>query len=271
MIAIIDCGMGNLRSVEKALHKLGYPASITSHAPTVAKAAGVVLPGVGAFAKAMVALQRANLDVAIKKVIEDGKPFMGICLGLQLLFEASEEFGEIEGLGVLRGRVMRLSGPAFAAHAATRLEGGGNLGELAAPAASRPGKRPAAPAWDPVPEDFGKPKPAERSGPPGQGLKVPHVGWNSIRIANLHPVLAGIPEGSMFYFVHSYAPAPEETDLIRTTTTYGVEFVSAVGRRSLFACQFHPEKSGRVGLRVLENFARLAYPKGPTEPPAFSA
>jgi len=255
MIAIIDCGMGNLRSVEKALHKLGYPAGVTSHAPTVLKAPAVILPGVGAFAKAMVALRRAGLEAAVKKTIEEGKPFMGICLGLQLLFEASEEFGEVEGLGILKGRVTRLSGPAFAAPAHSGLEAGGALGGAAR-------TRAAAPAWDPVPADFGKPKPAPEESASG-GLKVPHVGWNSVRIVALHPVLAGIPEGSMFYFVHSYAPRPEEDDVVRTTTEYGLEFVSSVGRRNLFACQFHPEKSGRAGLRMLENFARMAYPKGP--------
>lgn len=263
MIAVIDCGMGNLRSVEKALHKLGYPAAITAHAPTVLKAPAVILPGVGAFAKAMAALQRAGLEAAIRKTIEGGKPFLGICLGLQLLFETSEEFGEVEGLGILKGRVTRLQGPAFAPSAATRLEGGGTLSPSESRAAPRTKAAARAPAWDPVPSDFGRPKPAAAEGPAGHGLKVPHIGWNSIRIIALHPVLAGIPEGSMFYFVHSYAPAPEQTDLVRTTTEYGIEFTSSVARRNLFACQFHPEKSGRVGLRLLENFARLAYPKGP--------
>ncbi|UCH33287.1 MAG: imidazole glycerol phosphate synthase subunit HisH [Armatimonadota bacterium] len=260
MIAIIDLGMGNLRSVEKALHRLGYPAQVTSHAPLVLKAPAVILPGVGAFARAIAALDRTGLEAVIRKTIEDGKPFMGICLGLQLLFEVSEEFGEVPGLGILRGRVRRLSGPAFAKPV---------LGPTERPVARKVKRSGPAPAWDPIPEDFGKPKPDPSLEAPGPGLKVPHVGWNSIRIENLHPVLAGIPEGSMFYFVHSYAPVPEEPDVVRATTTYGIEFVSAVGRRNVFACQFHPEKSGRVGLRMLENFARQAYPKGPTEPPGF--
>jgi glutamine amidotransferase len=264
MIAIIDLGMGNLRSVEKALHKLGYPAGVTSHAPTVAKAPAVILPGVGAFARAMASIERLGLKSVIEKTIQDGRPFLGICLGLQLLFEVSEEFGEVEGLGLLRGRVTKLSGPMFAAPALTRLEGGGTLGrDDIRPAFARTKDRAPLPAWDPVPPDFGRAEPAKPEAPPGQRLKVPHIGWNSIRIASLHPVLAGIPEASMFYFVHSYAPEPAETEVIRTTTEYGIEFVSSVGRRNLFACQFHPEKSGRVGLRLLENFARLAYPNGP--------
>jgi len=262
MIAIVDLGIGNLRSVEKALHKLGYPAGITGHAPIVVKSPAVILPGVGAFGKAMIALRRGGLEEAVKKVIEDGRPFLGICLGLQLLFETSEEFGEIEGMGLLKGRVTKLSGPDFAQPDL------GRAGRPAPASATSGVKRSGpAPAWDPIPEDFGRPKAPKREGPPGQGLKVPHVGWNSIRIAALHPVLAGIPEGSMFYFVHSYAAEPAEPEVVRARTKYGIEFVSAVGRRNLFACQFHPEKSGRAGLRLLENFARLAYPKGPTEPP----
>jgi len=262
MIAVIDLGIGNLRSVEKALHKLGYPAEITSHAPTVAKAPAVILPGVGAFGRAMAALDRAGLAIAITKAIEDGKPFMGICLGLQLLFEVSEEFGEIEGLGVLKGRVTRFSGPKFASPAPDVT--GLPTMRVARPVPGKAGRiKTTTPAWDPIPPDFGKPKMTEAEAPAGEKLKVPHIGWNAIHIANLHPVLAGIPEGSMFYFVHSYAAAPAEDDVVRATTDYGGEFVSAVGRRNLFACQFHPEKSGKVGLRMLDNFARLAYPKGP--------
>jgi glutamine amidotransferase len=247
MIVVIDLGIGNLRSVEKALHQLGYPAQVTSHVPTVLKAQGVILPGVGAFGRAMAALRQEHLAQAVQTTIESGKPFMGICLGLQLLFEGSDEFGEAQGLGIFPGRVRRLSGSGFAAPA---------------PAASAPRA-----AWDPIPEDFGRPKPAVADESAGPRLKVPHVGWNAIRIIKLHPVLAGIPEGAMFYFVHSYAAAPESEDCTCTVTDYGGDFVSAVGRGKLFACQFHPEKSGRAGLRMLDNFARMAYPEGPPEPP----
>jgi glutamine amidotransferase len=262
MIAVVDLGIGNLRSVEKALHKLGYPAEITSHPPTVAKAPAIILPGVGAFGRAMAALDRAGLAIAIAKAIEDGKPFMGICLGLQLLFEVSEEFGEVEGLGILKGRVTRFTGPKFA-NPAPEVSGLPKV-HMARPIPGKAGRVKAmTPAWDPVPADFGKPKPTKAEVTVAGKLKVPHIGWNSIHITNLHPVLAGVPEGSMFYFVHSYTAAPAEDDVIRATTDYGGEFVSAVGRRNLFACQFHPEKSGKVGLRMLDNFARLAYPKGP--------
>jgi glutamine amidotransferase len=247
MIAIIDLGTGNLRSVEKALHQLGYPAQVTTHTPSVLKADAVILPGVGAFAKAMAALQQEGLAQAIEMTVNAGKPFMGICLGLQLLFEVSEEFGEVKGLGLLRGRVKRLSGPAFAAPA------------------SQP--QSAAAAWDPVPANFGKAQPSEPSSPAEPRLKVPHIGWNSIRIVKLHPALAGMPQDSMFYFVHSYAVVPEADGYTCATTDYGIEFTSAVGWGKVFACQFHPEKSGRAGLRVLDNFARMAYPQGPLEPP----
>ncbi len=258
MIAVIDLGIGNLRSVEKALHQLGYPAQVTSHTPTVLKAHGVILPGVGAFARAMAALRQEHLEQAVQMTIESGKPFMGICLGLQLLFEGSDEFGEAQGLGILPGRVRRLSGDAPAAPAPAASAGDGALRRRA---------RAACPAWDPIPDDFGRPAQPAADASAGPRLKVPHVGWNAIRITRLHPVLAGIPDGAMFYFVHSYAAVPESDDYTCAVTDYGIEFVSAVGRGKLFACQFHPEKSGRAGLRMLDNFARMAYPEGPTEPP----
>jgi imidazole glycerol-phosphate synthase subunit HisH len=197
-IAIIDYGMGNLRSVQKAFERLGHVAEVTGDAERITRAPGVVLPGVGAFAACMTNLGAAGLVEPVKQVIRAGRPFLGICLGMQLLFDESEEFGPVAGLGILPGRVVR-----FAA--------------------------------DP-----------ER--------KVPHMGWNSIRIVRRAPELAGIEDGAYVYFVHSYYPVPREADVVATTTPYGQEFASSVVRDNVFACQFHPEKSQQVGLRLLDNF-----------------
>jgi imidazole glycerol-phosphate synthase subunit HisH len=197
-IAIIDYGMGNLRSVQKAFERLGHSAEVTGDAERITRAPGVVLPGVGAFAACMTNLGAAGLVEPVKQVIRAGRPFLGICLGMQLLFDESEEFGPVAGLGILPGRVVR-----FAA--------------------------------DP-----------ER--------KVPHMGWNSVRIVRRAPELAGIEDGAYVYFVHSYYPVPREADVVATTTPYGQEFASSVVRDNVFACQFHPEKSQQVGLRLLDNF-----------------
>ena len=197
-IAIIDYGMGNLRSVQKAFERLGHAAEVTGDAERITRAPGVVLPGVGAFAACMTNLAAAGLVEPVKQVIRAGRPFLGICLGMQLLFDESEEFGPVAGLGILPGRVVR-----FAA--------------------------------DP-----------ER--------KVPHMGWNSVRVVRRAPELAGIEDGAYVYFVHSYYPVPRDADVIATTTPYGREFASSVVRDNVFACQFHPEKSQQVGLRLLDNF-----------------
>jgi imidazole glycerol-phosphate synthase subunit HisH len=197
-IAIIDYGMGNLRSVQKAFERLGHAAEVTGDAERITRAPGVVLPGVGAFAACMTNLAAAGLVEPVKQVIRAGRPFLGICLGMQLLFDESEEFGPVAGLGILPGRVVR-----FAA--------------------------------DP-------------------DRKVPHMGWNSVRIVRRAPELAGIEDGAYVYFVHSYYPVPRDTDVIATTTPYGGEFASSVVRDNVFACQFHPEKSQQVGLRLLDNF-----------------
>jgi imidazole glycerol-phosphate synthase subunit HisH len=197
-IAIIDYGMGNLRSVQKAFERLGHAAEVTGDAERITRAPGVVLPGVGAFAACMTNLAAAGLVEPVKQVIRAGRPFLGICLGMQLLFDESEEFGPVAGLGILPGRVVR-----FAA--------------------------------DP-------------------DRKVPHMGWNSVRIVRRAPELAGIEDGAYVYFVHSYYPVPRDTDVIATTTPYGREFASSVVRDNVFACQFHPEKSQQVGLRLLDNF-----------------
>ena len=197
-IAIVDYGMGNLRSVAKAFERLGAAAEVTRDPARIASAPGVVLPGVGAFGACMANLTSLGLVEPVKQAIAAGQPFLGICLGMQLLFDESEEFGPVAGLGVLRGRVVRY--------------------------------------------------------PPSHELKVPHMGWNSVRVARRTPALAGIDDGDYVYFVHSYYPVPADAGVVATTTGYGVEFASSVARDNVFACQFHPEKSQRVGLRILENF-----------------
>ena len=197
-IAIIDYGMGNLRSVQKAFERLGHAAEVTGDAERVTRAPGVVLPGVGAFAACMTNLAAAGLVEPVRQVIRAGRPFLGICLGMQLLFDESEEFGPVAGLGILPGRVVRFS---------------------------------------PDPE-----------------RKIPHMGWNSVRVVRRAPELAGIEDGAYVYFVHSYYPVPRDADVVATTTPYGEEFASSVVRDNVFACQFHPEKSQQVGLRLLDNF-----------------
>ena len=199
MIAIIDYGMGNLRSVQKAFEKVGAQAQITHAANDILKAQKVVLPGVGAMVPAMQKLQELGLIGAIRKVVADGKPFLGICLGLQLLFEKSSEGGYVEGLKILEGSVERFT----------------------------------------------------------QG-KVPHMGWNQICIKNKSAkIFEGIKEASDVYFCHSYYVAPQEKNIIAATTPYGTEFTSAVAINNVFGVQFHPEKSQKVGLKILKNFAGL--------------
>lgn len=206
MIAVIDYGMGNLRSVVKGFEKVGVTAVVTADPAVVASAQGVVLPGVGAFGMAMEHLTAAGLTSVIRQVIQAGTPFLGICLGLQLLFTESEEFGPVKGLDILPGRVVRF-----------------------------------------FPE----------GAPPG--VKIPHMGWNSIEQEQDTPVLQGIPNGEHVYFVHSYYVAPEDATLTATSTEYaGFRFTSSVARGSLYACQFHPEKSGAMGLQMLKNFGEMA-------------
>lgn len=211
MIAIVDYDMGNLHSVQKGLERVGVPARVTGDAEEVRRAEGLVLPGVGAFRKAMNNLEERGLVRPILDFIASGKAFLGICLGLQLLFTESEEFGRQQGLGVFAGRVARFPFPA----------------------------------------------PGSTGG--DHSLKVPHMGWNAVHLRQNTPLLAGIAEGTHFYFVHSYYPVPEEPSIAATTTEYGMEFVSSVARGKLFACQFHPEKSQSAGLGILRNFGRLVY------------
>jgi imidazole glycerol-phosphate synthase subunit HisH len=200
-LAIVDYGMGNLRSVQKAFERLGHAAEVTRDAERIASAPGVVLPGVGAFGACMANLAGLGLVEPVKHAIAAGRPFLGICLGMQLLFDESEEFGPVAGLGILRGRVVR-----FVADAAR---------------------------------------------------KIPHMGWNSLRIVRRAPALTAIEDDAYVYFVHSYYPVPADPGVVATTTAYGPEFASSVARDNVFACQFHPEKSQQVGLRLLDNFVRV--------------
>lgn len=204
MIVIIDYGMGNLRSVEKALIKLGHSAIVTKDKNAIKSASGVVLPGVGAFDAAISELRDTNLEGTIIEEIAMGKPFLGICLGLQLLFNESEE-GSLKGLGILPGKVKRFN--------------------FKPPLSSR--------------------------------LKVPQMGWNSIKIKKQAPYYEGVENGSMMYFVHSYYAVPEDESITATTTEYGVDFCSSIAKDNIFGVQFHIEKSGDIGLKVLNNFARL--------------
>jgi len=199
LIAIIDYGMGNLRSVAKGFEKMGIDARVTDSPRVVDDAPGVVLPGVGAFSDAMSNLRKLGLEEAVHRAVKKGKPFLGICLGLQLLFESSEEWGTSEGLGVFPGRVRKL--------------------------------------------------------PPG--LKVPHMGWNTIKVQNPCPLFSDLPENAAFYFVHSYYVEPAEPSLAACTTDYGIEFTSVAARDNVFGIQFHPEKSSALGLRILQKFGGL--------------
>jgi len=205
-VAVIDYGMGNLRSVQKGLEKVGVQAVITDKARSINNAHGIILPGVGSFIDCMRNLEKRRLVTSILRAISRGKPFLGICLGLQVLFSESEEFGAHPGLDVIKGKVVRF------------FENGGN---------------------------------------PGNALKVPHMGWNKITIHKRPPVLAGIPNGSYFYFVHSYYVKPEDPGVVATSTDYGGEFTSSVWKDNIFACQFHPEKSQNLGLAMLREFGKL--------------
>ena len=200
MIAIIDYDAGNIKSVEKALQYLGEEAVITRDAGEILMADKVILPGVGAFGDAMKKLNRYGLVPVIHDVVEQGIPFLGICLGLQLMFESSEEAPGVEGLGLLKGKIVRI--------------------------------------------------------PEGDGLKVPHMGWNSLSFPKEGRLFAGIPENSYVYFVHSYYLQAEE-DIVTATAEYGVTIHASVEKGNVFACQFHPEKSSHTGLTILKNFVDL--------------
>jgi glutamine amidotransferase len=208
MIAIIDYGMGNLRSVHKALEQVGAEAKIISDPEGIKKASKIILPGVGAFRDCMHNLAGRGLLEPLVAAIKGGKPFLGICLGLQLLFDESDEFGTYQGMGVLPGKVTRF------------------------PDAIKDS------------EDF-------------TPLPIPHMGWNTVEIKKDTALFAGIEDGSYFYFVHSYYALPADPTDIVATTPYGIEFACAVQRANIYAVQFHPEKSQKKGLRLLQNFGKL--------------
>ena len=205
-IAIIDYGMGNLHSVQKGFEKVGANAVIVNDPNDLAGADKAVLPGVGAFRDAIATLKDQGFVEPIKDFILAGKPFLGICLGLQMLFDTSYEDGEWEGLGIIPGQVVKF--------------------------------------------DF--------TGHPDQSkLKIPHMGWNRLFIKPGNPLFEGLDNESYVYFVHSYYVAPRNESVAATTTDHGINFVSSIRRDNLFATQFHPEKSQSVGLKILENFAKL--------------
>ena len=208
MIAIIDYDMGNLRSVEKAFEAVGHRALITRQRQVIEDASHVVLPGVGAFGDCMRNLESYDLIDPIRLSIASGKPFLGICLGMQLLFTESEEFGSHKGLNVLPGKVVRFR--------------------------------------------------SEQTGEDVEPLKIPHMGWNAIRMKKPSRLLEGLSADSYMYFVHSYYVAPEQQDVVCTATEYGGSFASSIARDNIFGCQFHPEKSQAGGLKMLKNFGTLS-------------
>jgi glutamine amidotransferase len=205
MIAIVDYGMGNLRSVEKGFLKVGIDAKVVSDPKAVDDANAVVLPGVGAFRDCMRNLGEMSLIKSIVRSIQRGKPYFGICLGLQVLFTESEEFGVHKGFDILKGKVVRFQ---------INLKDVDNINVL----------------------------------------KVPHMGWNNVKISRRPPIFDGIKDDAFFYFVHSFCVVPDDNDVIATTTEYGITFTSMIWKDNIFATQFHPEKSQENGLRVLKNF-----------------
>lgn len=201
MIAVIDYDAGNIKSVEKALMALGETAVITRDKTAILSADKVILPGVGAFGDAMKKLRGYQLDGIIKEVVSRKTPFLGICLGLQLLFESSEETPGVDGLGILKGKIIKI--------------------------------------------------------PDNAGLKVPQIGWNSLKFPNSGRLFQGISEDSYVYFVHSYYLQAREPEIVTATTEYVVQIHASVEKENVFACQFHPEKSSEVGLQILRNFVAL--------------
>ena len=200
MIAIVDVCSGNLRSVERALEKVGADVVVTRDPETVRRADKIVVPGQGAFGVFMRGLTERGLGESLREAIASGRPYLGICLGLQVLFDESEEQGPCAGLGILRGRVVKLA-------------------------------------------------------PSDPKLKVPHMGWNRVRLTHdREPLLAGVPDDAYVYFVHSYHAVPADRSLVALEADHGIAITAAIRKDNLFACQFHPEKSQTVGLRILRNF-----------------
>ena len=201
MIAIIDYDAGNIKSVEKAMLLLGQEVKITRDKEEILNADKVILPGVGAFGDAMGKLHQYGLVEVIREVVKKGTPFIGICLGLQLLFESSDETPGVEGLGILKGKILRI--------------------------------------------------------PDCEGLKIPHMGWNSLKFPREGRLFKGLAEDSYVYFVHSYYLAAEDESIVTATTEYSTLIHASVEQGNVFACQFHPEKSSDVGIQILKNFVEL--------------
>ncbi|MCI9076683.1 MAG: imidazole glycerol phosphate synthase subunit HisH [Dorea sp.] len=201
MVAIIDYDAGNIKSVEKALRFLGQEAVVTRDRERIRKADKVILPGVGAFGDAMEKLSQYGLTEVIKETVDKGTPFLGICLGLQLLFDRSDEAPGVEGLGILKGEILRI--------------------------------------------------------PEREGLKIPHMGWNSLGFPRGGRLFRGLEPNPYVYFVHSYYLKAAEEEIVTAKTEYGVEIHASVEKGNVYACQFHPEKSGETGLQILKNFAGL--------------
>lgn len=201
MIAIIDYGAGNLQSVKKAFDFIGAESVITDNPEIINACDRILLPGVGSFGDAMDSMHKSGLVETVKQNALSGKPFLGICLGLQLLFEESEESPGVKGLGIFKGKIKKFSND--------------------------------------------------------MGLKIPHIGWNSLEIKQKDTLFKNVPENSYVYFVHSYYLHAEDEEDVATVTNYGIDFHSAVGKNNVFATQFHPEKSGDVGLQILKNFASM--------------
>ena len=200
--------MGNLRSVQKALEFVGAKVIVTHDPDLILNADSVVLPGVGAFKDCIANLNKLKLIDPIRKFIDSGKPFLGICLGLQVLFEESEEYGPVAGLGILPGKVVKF------------IDGSSDAKN-------------------------------------GSLIKIPHMGWNEIKVKKDLPLFEGVGDAPYFYFVHSYYVVPKDQNIIATVTNYGVEFVSGIQHKNIYAFQFHPEKSQTLGLSILERFSNL--------------
>ena len=201
MIAVIDYDAGNIKSVEKALLFLGQEAIVTGDSKEILAADKVILPGVGAFGDAMDTICSRGLDHVIRQVVENGTPFLGICLGLQLLFERSDEAPGVEGLGILGGEILRI--------------------------------------------------------PDQEGMKIPHMGWNSLHLENNGRLFRDIEENAYVYFVHSYYLKAKDESIVKASAEYGIHIHASVEKGNVFACQFHPEKSSDVGLHILKNFVEL--------------
>lgn len=225
MVTIIDYGIGNLRSIEKAFQAVGVDVLRTDRAEDIERAERLVLPGVGAFGACADEIRRRDLETPILEAVASGKPFLGVCVGMQLLFDESEEMGAHRGLGILPGRIVKFAR------------------ELVAASGASCEAAPGTPEW------------AEAA--PEKPLKVPHMGWNRTVFERSSPLFTGIEDGAYFYFVHSYHAVPDNPADILASCTYGTAFPAIVERNNVYGIQFHPEKSQQAGLDILKNFSMI--------------